>query len=95
MSKELSTAQKLAIAVGDYEELLDLKGYGLYERLKRRIWKVKSTTERSEDWQRKQLNIYIAGIQALESKEVTKAEATKHLLLTFSPKLRKTSAKKK
>lgn len=89
MAKELNTAQKLRLAVEQYERLLDLEGYSLYERLKKKVWKVKSTTERSEKWQQEQLSIYKAGITGLTSGEVTKAEEHKRLLLLFSPKLRK------
>lgn len=58
--------------------------------MKRREWKIKSVTERSEKWQLEQLNRYKAGVLAITSGEETKEDSIRRLYALHVPVTRKT-----
>ena len=65
MQKNFTTSQLLRLAVQRYGELLGIPNY--YERVKKYEWRIKNASDRTEKWQKKQLERYHAGIEALET----------------------------
>lgn len=90
MQKELTITQLLRLAVQRYWELLWVDHY--YERTKKYEWRIKNAKDRSEKWQKKQLDTYRAGIDAIEQGYISKYDA---LLYTYKKHTRLQTPKKR